>query len=347
MQQSQAITVEFDVPAPMRDGTILRANVYRPAGEGRWPVLLTRLPYGKDLPIGSAVLDPAQAARRGYVVIVQDTRGTGASEGEWYPFRYEAEDGEDTVAWAAALPYADGQVGMYGASYFGFTQWSAALRRPPALRAMVPSITWCDPLNGLVFRGGALELGVIAHWSLIMELGPLLRRHARNREALGPALAAWVADLDALGTTGYSLLPLADFAPLRRHSAAPAFFEALQAPMDREHPGAMRLTIRGNHERVKIPTLNIGGWYDIFLADTIANFQAMRAQGTPARLLIGPWSHSSLGSAVGERNFGFAAQAGFMGLQESMDALELRWFDHWIATSMIRRTLSPPWVAPR
>jgi uncharacterized protein len=86
MQIDQQIHIEFDVEAQMRDGTILRANVYRPAREGRWPVLLTRLPYGKDLPSGSAILDPAQAARRGYVVIVQDTRGRFMSEGEWTPF---------------------------------------------------------------------------------------------------------------------------------------------------------------------------------------------------------------------------------------------------------------------
>jgi putative CocE/NonD family hydrolase len=135
------ITVDFDVPAPMRDGTILRANIYHPAAPGRWPVLLTRLPYGKDFPLANSILDPVQAARQGYVVIVQDTRGRFASEGDWVPMLAEAEDGLDTIAWAAALPYADGQVGTYGASYFGFTQWAAAVQQPPALKAMVPFIT--------------------------------------------------------------------------------------------------------------------------------------------------------------------------------------------------------------
>src|SRR5919199_5019891 len=123
----QRVLVDLDVPAAMRDGVRLRANVYRPP-EGRWPVLLTRLPYGKDLPVAAAAPGPVQAARRGYVVIVQDTRGRLASEGEFRPFETEAEDGVDTIAWAAGLPYADGQVGMYGLSYFGFTQWSAALQ---------------------------------------------------------------------------------------------------------------------------------------------------------------------------------------------------------------------------
>src|SRR5712692_7729133 len=177
IQMSQQIITEFDVPATMRDGTTLRANIYRPAGEGQWPVLLTRLPYGKDLPLGTAILEPSQVARRGYVVIIQDTRGRFNSEGEWTPMRNEALDGFDTVAWAAKLPYSDGNVGMYGASYFGFTQWAAAIYQPTALKAMVPFVTWNDPLNGPMFRGGALELGVMANWQLNMGLNVLMRRY--------------------------------------------------------------------------------------------------------------------------------------------------------------------------
>src|SRR3981081_4368790 len=171
MEVHQTVNVDLNVPASMRDGTVLRANVYRPAGDGRWPVLLTRLPYGKDLPLGSSALDPVQAARRGYVVIVQDTRGRFSSEGEWQPMQNEASDGYDTVQWAASLPYSDGQVAMYGASYCGFTQWAAALSRPPALKAMAPFITWSDPYNGVVMRGGALELGQQANWQAPMGLG--------------------------------------------------------------------------------------------------------------------------------------------------------------------------------
>lgn len=173
----QQITVDFNVPAKMGDGVTLRANVYRPAGEGKWPVLLTRLPYGKDFPLGTSALDPTQAARRGYIVIVQNTRGRLASEGAWDPMRNEAWDGVDTVAWAAQLPYSNGSVGMYGASYFGFTQWAAAVHQPPALKAMVPFITWNDPLNGTFFRAGALELGTIGHWQLMMGMDVLIRRH--------------------------------------------------------------------------------------------------------------------------------------------------------------------------
>jgi len=109
-------TVDLDQVVPMRDGTRLRANVYRPAGDGRHPVLLTRLPYGKDLPLGTQLLDPVQATRRGYAVVVQDTRGRFQSEGEFEPFRSEDVDGYDTVEWAAAQPWSDGKGGRQAAA---------------------------------------------------------------------------------------------------------------------------------------------------------------------------------------------------------------------------------------
>src|SRR5438067_336837 len=277
MQTSVAtVQVELDVAVPMRDGTRLRANVFRPP-EGRWPVLLTRLPYGKDLPLGAAILDPVQAARRGYVVIVQDTRGRLASEGEWQPFINEAEDGVDTIAWAAELPYSDGQVGMYGTSYFGFTQWSSAVLGPPALKAMVPFLTWADPLNGLAFRGGALELGVTAHWGLQMGLDTLVRKFRDDPRALNAAIVALCREIDQLGPSGYASLPLAEFAPLRRQPVLPSFFDRVKRPMD---PEALEvLTIAGKHDRVQVPAFNIGGWFDIFLADTFATLTAMRRLG--------------------------------------------------------------------
>ncbi len=335
MRMGQQITVDFDVPAEMRDGTILRANVYRPAGEGRWPVLLTRLPYGKDFPLGTAVMDPAQVARRGYVVIVQDTRGRFTSEGEWDPMRNEALDGVDTIEWASKLPYSDGNVGMYGASYFGFTQWSAAVHQPPALKAMVPFITWNDPFNGTMFRGGALELGVMADWQLLMGIDVLFRRHRGNpdRRVLGQAFYLLSKEIDALGKQGYWSLPLKEFGPHKRQGVTPAFFDLIARPMDREAFEPM--TILGKHENVNVPTLNVGGWYDIFLKDTIENFRIMRQQGsTPgarqSKLLIGPWSHREYGNRVGELNFGLASSTTYLNLQTDFMSFQVRWFDHWL-----------------
>jgi putative CocE/NonD family hydrolase len=325
---AEAIQVEFNVPARMRDGITLMANVYRPAAEGSWPVLLTRLPYGKDLTLGSSVIDPVQAARRGYMVVVQDTRGRFSSEGEWKPQRNEALDGVDTIAWAAELPGSDGQVGMYGASYFGFTQWAAAVEQPPALKAMVPFITWCDPFNGVLFRGGAMELGIAANWHLQMGFDVLVRRHRGDPVSLGRGFVGLAGEVDRLGSEGYWSLPIADFAPLRRVDVAPGFFEVVENGVQRD--AADFLTIAGKHDRVQVPTFNIGGWYDIFAQDTIENFLAMRAAGRPAKLLIGPWSHSAQRNPIGELNFGFASQAAFIDLRIDFGSLQLRWFDHWL-----------------
>jgi putative CocE/NonD family hydrolase len=315
------------VAVPMRDSVTLRANVYRPP-EGRWPVLLTRLPYGKDLPLGTAGLDPVQAARRGYVVVVQDTRGRFTSEGAWNPFEGEGPDGADTVEWAAAQPYSNGQVAMYGMSYFGFTQWIAALEQPPALKAMVPSVTWCDPLNGLAFRGGAIELGLQAHWGLQMGFDVLSKQQHANPSALGAAIASLAHEIDELGPSGYASLPLSDFAPLRRQPMLQRFFEQVHRPLDRTFLDP--ITIAGKHARVQVPTFNMGGWYDIFLGDTLANFSAMRQLGRPTKLLVGPWSHGEQGVLVGDLNFGFGSQLGFINLQSDFGRLQLRWFDHWL-----------------
>jgi uncharacterized protein len=342
VQMNPQIITEFDVPATMRDGTILRANVYRPAGEGKWPVLLTRLPYGKDFPLGTSVLEPSQVARRGYVVIVQDTRGRFSSGGEWEPMRNEALDGVDTIEWAAKLPYSTGSVGMYGASYFGFTQWSAAVHNPPALKAMIPFVTWNDPFNGVQFRGGALELGVMANWQLNMGLNVLMRRYANDPKSLGSAVYRLANELNAMGTHGYWSLPLKEFEPIKRQDVAPAFFEAIETPMSRER--AEPMTILGKHENVTVPTFNVGGWYDIFLRDTISNFNTMRRHGsTPearqSKLLIGPWTHGTYTNPVGEFNFGFSASAAFIDLQIDFVSLQVRWFDHWlkgIDTGMLR-----------
>jgi putative CocE/NonD family hydrolase len=319
-------TIELDVPVPMRDGTSLRANVLRPAGDGRHPVLLTRLPYGKDLPLGSAVLDPVQATRRGYAVVVQDTRGRFMSEGEFEPFRGEDVDGYDTVEWAAAQPWSDGQVGMYGASYFGQTQWAAARLQPPSLKAIAPYITWSEPTDGTLGRGGAVELGTAASWALQMSLNRVMRNHASDREAMGRAVRAVVDDYDRLAAENYWQLPLRDFAPVVRNEVPNGFnlyLDALADPAQAEH-------LRVRHDQVEVPSLNAGGWYDIFLQGTIDNFNQMRRRGVPTKLLVGPWTHSASSNPVGELNFGFGSQAAFIDLRYDFQSLQLRWFDHWL-----------------
>jgi len=141
MPESVSVNLETNLAVPMRDGTVLYADLYRPEGPGPFPTILQRTPYDKTTPGSMANLDPLKAARNGYAVLIQDTRGRYASEGEFYAFRDDIDDGYDSVEWAAAQPWSTGKVGMYGASYVGATQWLAALAAPPHLAAIAPNVT--------------------------------------------------------------------------------------------------------------------------------------------------------------------------------------------------------------
>ena len=329
------ITIDFDVPAPMRDGTTLYANVFRPAEGGPYPVALCRTPYGKDFASVSPVLDAPRMARAGYIVVIQDTRGRFTSEGEWSPMVNEYDDGYDTVEWAARLPGASGAVGMFGASYVGFTQWAAALGQPPSLKALVPCVTWAEAHDGLSFRGGAFELGTGASWQLgAIALDVLARRHRESPpEEQGRALLALVEEIDRLRAEGYYELPVAAFPPLHRVGVGTEF--GAYAAQGRAPAAFSPFPTPEAYGRVTVPSLNIGGWYDIFVQGTINNYLGTRARGgTPearqSRLLIGPWAHTNYGNTVGEVDFGFAAAAAFMNLQFDITGLTQRWFDRWL-----------------
>ncbi|RYF54076.1 MAG: CocE/NonD family hydrolase, partial [Comamonadaceae bacterium] len=121
------MSIDLDVEVPMRDGTILRADVYRPSAPGSYPVLIQRTPYDRTAPLNVLFFDTMTAVKRGYIVVQQDTRGRFDSDGEWLPWAHEQQDGYDTVVWASGLPGSNGKVGMFGASYTGQTQWAAAL----------------------------------------------------------------------------------------------------------------------------------------------------------------------------------------------------------------------------
>ncbi|WP_143264508.1 CocE/NonD family hydrolase, partial [Amycolatopsis kentuckyensis] len=304
------------------------ADVYRPAAEGPWPVLLTRLPYGKNLPMLAALMDPVGKARRGFLVVVQDTRGRFASDGEWEPFTHELDDGYDTVRWAAALPGSNGSVGMFGASYFGNSQWMAALAKPPELKAISPMVTWSEPDDGLFARGGALELGITVPWSLMHSVDTLLRRHAGDPTAQGQALFALVGDLDAVAKTTYWELPAGHHPAFERHGIPELGFE--RSRRDPEWSAACR--VAGRQAEVDLPSLNTGGWYDIFCQGTLDNFAAMQAAGRPANLIMGPWSHTGNATGyLGDVNFGLAASTELLGFRGRFADLELGWFRRWLS----------------
>ncbi|MEV7890612.1 CocE/NonD family hydrolase [Streptomyces sp. NPDC002817] len=316
------IRIEFDVPAEMRDGTVLRADVYRPGGTGPWPVLLARLPYGKQTPMMGVVLDPLAAARRGFMVVLQDTRGRFASEGEWEPWTYEGRDGYDTVRWVAALPGSNGSVGMIGGSYFGNTQWMAALSKPPELKAIAPMITWSDPDDGLWTRGGAIELGITAPWTLLQGADTLMRRHRTDLDGLVSGVTGLVRDLDGLPRGGYGELPAGRFPAFARHDLPELGYERSR----REPEWARSCTVAGHHDEVDLPTFQVGGWYDVFTQGTLDNFIAMRRGGRSATLIMGPWTHTNWQHMVGDVNFGFAAHSDFMGMRGRVHDLQFDWF---------------------
>lgn len=151
------IIAEQGVAAKMRDGNVLYADIYRPNGTQKLPVLMERTCYNKASGGGFGLANTLKAAQRGYVVIIQDVRGRYSSEGEWYPFKHESEDGFDSVEWASTLRYCDGRVAMSRGSYTGATQMLAAIAHPPHLAGVFDYITPSNYHNGWVYQGGAFE----------------------------------------------------------------------------------------------------------------------------------------------------------------------------------------------
>lgn len=328
MATHDRILIEKNVPATMRDGTILRANIYRPVEGGPFPVALTRLPYSKDLGISPGYVDPVRLAGAGYIVVVQDVRGRYASAGDYRPFEREFTDGYDTVAWAAQLPDADGLVGMWGVSYYGMTQWQAAVLGPPALRALTPGITWGEYRNGTNFRGGAREWGLGLAWPQVsLAADAIMRRYAAEPAALAQALGETIGIIDALPGR-YAHLPLTDYPD--PSGAIPLAADWLRAPLT--DPLWAGLAIEGRYNAVTVPTLHIGGWYDCFCGETIRQYEALRdraaAAGRPApRLIMGPWTHGRFDNVIGELDFGVASSGAVLGGRGDLTALHQRWFD--------------------
>jgi putative CocE/NonD family hydrolase len=324
------VVVQGDVPATMRDGTVLMSNVYRPARGGLYPVLLARHPYGKDLSYGTSMLDPIKAAKAGYIVVVQDVRGRYRSGGRFVPFVSEYEDGYDSVEWAASLPDSDGSVGMHGLSYFGKTQWHAAAMRPPSLRSMAPAQTWGNHLNGVQMRGGVQELGLMQFWaqaSLAIDL--LFRKYAGDREKIGEKLPHLISTIDELlAGGGYGALPLKGLPS--PDELAPFVEGGFGRGVEDE--AWKYLNIDGQYEVVDEPTFHIGGWYDCFIGETLKQYEVIKKladeRGTRSpRLMVGPWTHGGFESTQGDLDFGIGSSGVFLDYRGDLTDAHLRWFD--------------------
>ena len=281
------VTMQRNVPCRMRDGVTLYADVYRPAGEGPFPVILMRLPYDKTQAENITYSHPSWYAQRGYMVVVQDVRGYWASEGEFTPFLNEAEDGYDTIEWAARLPGANGRVGMYGFSYAGATQLMPATLRPPSLVTVCPALTASQYYEGWTYNQGALALAFAMSWAV--NLAGMEARRAKDDEAMASLQAAYA---NSQGWNWY--LPLAEFPPLTGKYGS-YFFDWLAHPTYDDY--WRRWSIDEDYSRLTIPALHIAGWYDIFLSGSVKNFVGMRTGGgsdaarAGQKLIVGPWTH--------------------------------------------------------
>ena len=303
------VIFDRDVAVTMRDGVILKADIYRPKAEGKFPVLLTRTPYDKQDERETCV----EAAERGYVAIAQDVRGRYESDGEWYPFQHESADGYDTVEWAAALPYSNGKVGMFGSSYVGATQLLAAIAHPPHLAGISPGETASNYHDGWAYQGGAFEQWMNESWTARLSWDTLDRRLRKETNALH-----WVEKL-----------PLNSFPvqmPAPQDNLAPYFYDWLAHPSYDDF--WKQWSIEDYFEQINIPAFHTGAWYDIFLRGTLRNYLGLLAHAGSVdarheqRLLIGVGGHAGGGQKVGELDFGSQVKAG-----EGEDDLMFRWYD--------------------
>ena len=322
------VTIERGVSATMRDGVRLVADLYRPDDEERHAVLVQRTPYDRTMlsNLGSDI-DPIKMALAGYVVVVQDVRGRFDSEGVFESYAFEAEDGYDTVQWAAEQPWSNGDVGMFGLSYMAQCCLLAASARPPALRAIAPLESPDNATGGDRYRGGALSLGVLVAWAM-SAIGPAtVLRAARTDPSRYAEIPGLVDEIDNMDQW-FRLLPLVPFPPIDDRGVDPAHQFDRSATYEFFPPLA-----RFRLADIDVPALVIAGWNDCFLQPDLDLYRELREHGRNedvrrlTRLVVGPWSHGTPTAVVGETDFGFRASPLFLDLKEDFTRLHRRWFD--------------------
>jgi len=298
--ESYDVTIERNVTAKMRDGVTLSADVYRPKADGKFPVLLQRTPYNKNNGLSFGV----RAAARGFVVIFQDVRGRYSSEGKWYPFAHESDDGYDSVEWAAALPYSNGKVGMFGGSYVGATQMLAAIAHPPHLAGICPIVTASNYHDGWTYQGGAFEQWFNESWTSGLAQDTLNRAVESSTNAL--------QGVSKLPLTSYPLFsfPESSTGLYSSSELAPYFLDWLAHPSYDDY--WKRLSIEEHHADINVPALTVAAWYDIFLGGSLRNYVGIRTRGGEAarsaqRLLVVIGGHAGSGEKIGDVDFGPAA----------------------------------------
>ncbi|MQY31814.1 Cocaine esterase [Nocardia sp. RB56] len=319
---------ERDVPMTTRDGVTLRADVWRPL-EGKAPTLLMRSPYGKgreraDAGFANPVPGLLTFLNAGYAVVIQDGRGTFASEGVFQPKLDEIADGEDTLAWLAEQDWYDGTVGTYGASYEGMTQWAMAITGVPGLKAIAPSVASADWYSGVWYSpGGALSLSLATFWNAFMYAAEEQRALERGETISDESLKRLGAALMDPLALNYDT-PVADLPVIGKGRW---FDDWLAHPDFDDYWKAQDW--RRSIENVTAPALFTSGWYDLKIHETVGDFVRMRTQAGSvevregSQLVIGPWDHGNSTGRFPDRFFGLTAGA-------DLSPTHVAFYDKWL-----------------
>jgi putative CocE/NonD family hydrolase len=272
-----AYTAERGVPIPMRDGVTLRADHYAPVTANPRGTVLVRTPYGRGFP--ESALHGRTLAARGYHVVIASVRGTFGSGGEFEPMAQETSDGRDTISWLREREWFDGRLATLGGSYLGWAQWTLLQDPPPELRTAMIHVGPHD-FREAVFGTGAFTLGDFLSWSsgIVGQEAKGLRRlraMATARRRLEPGLHG---------------LPLADAAEPVLRGQAPWYREWLSHP-EGDDPFWGPYRAERALERVRVPVLLVSGWQDLFLDQTLVQYETLRRRGVEVSLTIGPWTH--------------------------------------------------------
>jgi putative CocE/NonD family hydrolase len=307
------------IQVAMRDGVKLSTDVYRPAVDEKevqrkFPVLVTRTPYGKsgERQLGNFF------AEHGYVFVAQDVRGRYPSEGHLYPLRDEGPDGYDTIQWAASQPWSNGKVGTLGASYLGMDQYGAALLKPPALVAMYVAVAGFSYYKDAAYRGGVRGTG----WPVWLLFSASTSHNADTGPKMKEQLSAvvkspenWLMQSPAERQTLFAGFP--DQLAVYRDFYAHPLFDSYWKQPGLDPGGYLR-------DMKDVPIIMIGGWYDPFTDSMLSTFpKLVELQKTEKKILIGPWPHPYGKPTCGQASFG--EQAHF-----DEKSLQLDWFDHWM-----------------
>jgi len=282
-----AIGVERNLPIEVESGLTLAADHYYPKAEGRFPTILIRSPYGRELRGGPVGLIYGfmlrRLAERGYHVIAQDTRGRYESEGEFDPFTFEVWDGRTTIDWITKQPWFDGNLGMTGPSYLGYTQWAAAIEpeRTPSLKAIMPIMT-SSQFFTVIHADGSFALDTVLHW---MQITFLAGRPDRKRQFISPQ------EEDRRLSNVFDHLPLQDLDQLLLGEQVDFYQDALTHP-DRFGLRWRAIDLSERVGNVAAAAHLMTGWHDFMLRELLADYHRLVEAGRQPHLTIGPWYHA-------------------------------------------------------